>query len=262
MLENKNDLKNSLNAIPFFKDLSEKDFHALVCESNVKHFNKNQMVFMQGEPVSYVFCILSGWFKISNINEEGEESGVQMRTYGDLIGFHPMFDGGFYSTFAVSVTESKALAIPAKTIKDKSKYDIDLLARITGILSWDLQDREIAEACFTQKTTSRRVACLLLRLSSYMKGKGGTFKLPYGKSVAATQLGIDQATFSRGLANLETFGVSSVGNGEVRINDFSSLAEQCCPHCPIMGHQCKGRRLTTVKNVTQGDSGDKYEHPH
>lgn len=89
----------------------------------------------------------------------------------------------------------------------------------------------------------QRLSCLLLRLSSWMSGKGGSFPLPYDKSVMASQLGIAPATFSRVLEKMKERGVVHKGT-EIHIENFLSLSEYCCNHCPIPDGHCAGRHIS------------------
>jgi len=90
--------------------------------------------------------------------------------------------------------------------------------------------------------TVQRLGCLLLRLSSWMQGKGGVFTLPYDKSIIAAQLGMNPATLSRMFTKLESKGVSKNGH-EISIQDFTALSKCCCLHCPLSEHLCAGRRI-------------------
>ena len=235
-------IKNQIRSFPFFRGMPEGDLDVLLESAIVRDYPKRCFVFLQDDSADGFFVVLSGWVKLSNINPEGNEAAVLMRTQGDLFGITSVIRGGIRLASAEAVTACQLLEIPGNALRERAGTSPELMSRILGAMAGRIEALQISNACFSLKDASRRVACHLLRLSSSMIGKGGVFKFPYEKAIAAMALGMDQATFSRGMARLENFGVTSQ-NGEVDIADFSVLSEHCCAECPISGVQCAGRRL-------------------
>lgn len=243
----KKSIKQTIIDFPFFKDMTGVDFDFLFNEDAIENYPKRALVFKQGDKADRVFVIISGWVKLNNMNEEGNISAVQLLTVGDVFGIETIFDGGFYFYSAEAVgDECRLLEIPSAALKERARLSHNFSVKLLNTMSHKIQDMQIAGACLILGDASRRVACLLSRLSSWMVGKGGVLKLPYEKSVAAIQLGMNQSTFSRALAQLEDLGVKSDGS-EIIINDFSTLSGHCCSHCPIPEGLCDGRRMESVK---------------
>ncbi len=235
-------IKLIVTSFPFFKNLSDANADSLLTEFTVKDFQKNQFIFGKGDPATYCYIVVSGWVKLFNVNDESNISSIQLLSRGDVLGLDAIFDDGVYLYSAESVNDCRLLAVPTAVLKENIRINPVLAANLLGILSHRIKEMQIASACFLLGDASRRLSCLLLRLSSWMVGKGGTFKLPYGKAIAAEHLGMDQATLSRALSRLDALGVKS-GNGEVTIDDFAKLSAHSCTHCPILEGQCPGRRM-------------------
>lgn len=208
----------------------------------VKGYQKNQFVVLQGDPADRSFIIIEGWTKMYIMNDEGGNSSVQLLTKGDVFGIDTIFDNGPYLYSAQAVNHCRLLEIDSRVLREQLSTCPQLALNLIGILSHRIKEMQLESACYLLGDSSRRVACLLLRLSSWMRGRGGTLKLPYEKSIAAAQLGMDQATLSRALSRLDALGVRS-HKGEIIIDDFSRLSAHCCARCCIIEGKCPGRRL-------------------
>lgn len=247
MTDTGNDAVVDLSMIlPFFKALPREETAILLSAGKIVSYKKRATIFMQGDPATRLFIIISGWVKVHNINDNALESNVRLLTRGDTFGIDSIFEGSRHLFSAETVNECKLLEMPAEILRERMKTSADLAMNIISILSHKVKDMQIANACTALKHAPRRIACLLLRLTSWTSGRGVTLKLPYEKSVAAAQLGMDQATFSRALTRLEIFGVTS-SNGEISIKDFEKLSEHCCSLCSISEDQCMGRRHKLIK---------------
>lgn len=250
MAQNSAFSKNLLSDCSFFKGLPEEDVKFLLEADAIRYYSKHAQICTEGDPANLFYIVLSGWVKIYNINSDGDVSCVQPLTHGSVFCADSIFEQGVNLYSAQAISECELMEIPLKDLVEKSATSPELSARLLSVLSQRIADMQVTLACSELKDSSQRTACLLLRLSSWMTGKGGTFKMPYEKSIAAEQLGMDQATISRALARLEDIGVSS-SNGEIHIKNFSLLSKHCCPHCPIPSNRCGGRRQCSQEGVVE-----------
>lgn len=240
-------LRSIIGDFSFFKNLPDTDIDFLLTSAVIRKYSKRAFVFTQGNPAHYFFIIISGWVKAHNMNAKGDQSAVHLLTKGDVLGVDTIFDRGSYLSSAETVSdECQMLEIFSETLKEQARISPELAEKLLGLLSHKIKEMQVSDACSVLGDSSRRLACLLLRLSSWMVGKGGTLKLPYEKSIAALQLGMDQATLSRALTSLSDLSVTSKCR-EITINNFSRLSEYCCVHCPIPEGHCAGRRIPSEK---------------
>lgn len=233
---------------PFFKDLPQADCEYLKSVSTYMECGKKMTLFNQGQQATFVYILIKGWVKLYNISAEGKENGFLIMTKKGLCGIESIFDGGHYRFSAEWVSSGRCLQMPANLLRQKAVESAALSTVILNAMSHQIENIQIEKACSSLGTAPQRVACLILRLSSWMTGDGGTFRLPYDKACAAIQLGMDQATFSRSIAKLEDAGVSS-SNSEVTVQSFQKLSQHCCPSCSIPREQCLGRRLEEIVKI-------------
>ncbi len=228
-----------LHSTPFFRDLLDDDVNALLDIGTVCTYKKNKHLFFHGDPAETLFIILNGYVKIYSGTSDGEESIIALPTSGKTVGEASIFDGAIYPFSASALEPTEIFKIPASFIKQRAQESPSFMAKIVEIISEDLYEFQIEKEHLSIMTTSQRAACMLLRSSSHMTGKEGTFTLPYDKSLAATYLGMKPETFSRALKELKSFGVTVKGP-EITIKDFSELATYPCCRCSYIEGKCRG----------------------
>ena len=230
-----------LRSFQFFLALPGKDVDTLLAAGTVKSYTKHQHLFMHGDRAGRLFIVINGCVKVYSETKEGEESVINLITAGQSVGEASIFDGAIYPFSASAAESSEVFEISADILKSRAKQSPELTARIMALMSDHLHDLQREKEHLAIMTAAQRVGCMLLKLSANMIGKGGTFTLPYDKSLAASNLGMKPETFSRALKDLRDYGVSVKGS-EITVADFSILAHHCCIHCSSITGGCAGDR--------------------
>lgn len=233
--------RDFLGSHGLFTDLPEETLDGIARISNLSSYKKGDGLFFQGDQMGYLSIIKEGWIRLYRGNADGEEGTARISTCGELLGERAALSGTakhFFSAQAVST--ATILNLPSSGIRDTIRKNPVILGRIIGRLTDKIGQLHIESEQAALFSAPQRVSCLLLRLSSYMIGNGGTFRIPYDKSLAAAQLGMKRETFSRALASLRSKGVSVKGS-EISISSFAQLSKSCCLSCPLNG-ECAGAR--------------------
>lgn len=230
-----------LKELFFFKGLNEADLEAFVSAARVREYRKQEQMLRQGDTADRLFVVLSGWVKLSRQTGEGDEAVVALFTRGDVFAEAAVFNDSVYPYTAEAAEDARIVEIPAKLLKDKAGKNPEILRRVMESMSREIKNQQMNNEHIALMSSAQRVGCLLLRLSSNMLGKGGTFTFPYDKSLAAAQLGMKPETFSRSLAQLKEAEVASKGT-EVTIESFCALAQFCCKNCTAQSGDCPGMR--------------------
>lgn len=227
-----------LKSLPFFNGLSNADIHDFIGQSNIKKYTKNQAIFLHGDKANHFFIIISGWIKLHRETPEGDEAVIALFTRGDVFGEAAIFSKASYPFSAHAAEESEIIEIPSGILKEKSKENPDILARVMTSMSNEIRQLQLENEHMALMSAPQRVGCLLLQLSAGMIGKGGTFSFPYDKSLAATRLGMKPETFSRSLTQLQPIGITVKGS-EITIKNFACLVEYSCGHCSALPGECR-----------------------
>lgn len=230
-----------LRDLSFFAGLPEAAIGALRERATIKEYAKGKALFWQDDKANRFFIILQGWIKLYRSTPDGEEAIASILTRNNVFGESAIFDGGRYSCSAEAIADTKVMEIPAVILNEVIKGDAGVMHRVMSAMSLEVQKLQSENEHKVLMDAPQRVGCLLLRLSSNMIGKGGTFSFPYDKALAAQYLGMSPETFSRALSQLKSRGVVVKGS-EISIDSFSTLAKYSCVHCSAAEEEC-GVRL-------------------
>lgn len=201
------------------------------------HVKKGENICLQGDAAAHFYIVRQGWIKATRPTAAGEEAIAALYTIGDS----GLAGGAQYNFTATAAEDSDLLEIPAATLARRATEDKELLSAITAAMVREMHKLQMENEHLTIMSAAQRVGCLLLQLSSGMLGNGGTYTMPYDKSLAAGRLGMSAETLSRALAQLKPAGVAVKGP-EVAIDSFERLAKFCCDHCSAQTSECRSAR--------------------
>lgn len=237
-------VKDFFHSIPLFSGLPDGDIGAILNSSHVCHYKKGDHLFHQGDETDSLSIIKDGWLKLYRGGSEGAEGTARLYTRGDVLGEHVLLSSRIKNFFsAQALGDVCAINIPASVVKERAGHSAVIMKGLILELIGKMGKLHIENEHMALFSAPQRIACLLLRLSATMIGKGGTFTFPYDKSLAATQLGMTRETFSRALASLKKFGIGT-GGSEITIESFGRLSTLCCSFCSL-STDCPGARCMT-----------------
>lgn len=231
--------------LTFFKGLPKADMDAFIESAGIQHYPKGKGIFHQGDKAESFFVVISGWVRLFRNTVEGDEAFVGLFTRGDVFAEAALFTEGNYPFSADAAEDTRILVIPGHVLKTRARSNPDITARTLASMSREMSNLQRQNEQMSIMTTSQRAACLLLQLSAHMVGTGGTFTFPYDKALAAARLGMKPETFSRSMAQLKPYGVTSRGS-EVTIDNFARLAAYSCGNCTALPADCRGCRLAAT----------------
>lgn len=234
-------MKEFLSGMPLFSGLPEGDVETLARAAHQHSFSKGEYLYRQGEEADRLSIIKDGWIRLYRGNQDGEEGPGRLYTRGDVLGERALLPGTLKHFFSAQIIgDTNVINIPGTTVKDVVRRNRFIMDKIMLGLMEKMGEMHVDNEHMALLSAPQRLACLLLRLSSHMVGRGGTFTFPYDKSLAAAQLGMKRETFSRALACLKRYGVCTKGS-EIRIENFIRLSEFCCMRCSL-NTECDGAR--------------------
>lgn len=236
---------NFLCKLPLFAGLPKKDMDIFIQSAYPRQYKKNEYIYHQGDKADRLFVILNGWVKLYRETIDGDESVSDLLTRSNTFGEGIIFyQSNSYIFSAQAVEPTQTLEISKTTLKQRAEGNPDILKRIMTSVCEKMIRLQSENERLASMNAAQRVACLFLRLSASMVGKGGTFTFPYDKSLAAAQLGMKRETFSRALMHLRPMGVKVKGS-EITIESFDRLTNFSCKHCTLTPEQCAGARFSS-----------------
>lgn len=226
MFKSQNNAISPLQKIPFFSGLPAMDIDQFTRAAKIHSYRRQQAIFLSGDTADRLFAVIDGCVKLYRTTDDGNEAVISLASRGDIFGETDIFADAEYPYSAEAVAESRVAEIPATLLREHLGSTPAVTARMIAMMSKKIRELQAENENLSIKSAPQRVGGLLLHLSAGMPCKGGTFPLPYGKSLAASKLGMTRETFSRALASLRKLGVTSKGH-EITIENFECLAAHC-----------------------------------
>ncbi len=225
-----------LKYLPFFKGLDTSSFSKLAQYSSLKHYDKGQMLFLHGDSARFFYIISTGWLKLFRNTLDGQEAFLGLATTGDVIG-EIDFNKKLHLFSAKAVNETELLLLPYEILQENIECNSELSLRIIKALNSTISLLELQLEHASTMNAAQRIGCYILRLTNYQEQKI-SIALPYDKTLIAAYLGMKRETFSRGLNELKSVGVTVEGH-ILTIANIQDLIKFSCVSCSLTYGACK-----------------------
>jgi CRP/FNR family transcriptional regulator, dissimilatory nitrate respiration regulator len=218
-------LIDALRGIPLFSALSDTDLNALRVCSMAAHYPRDTVLFRDGDAYHGFYVVLSGGVKIYKLTRGGRETVLHIMRPFNALAEIPMFVGGGYPAYAVTLEDSELLCVYRDGFLNLLRAEPELSFRMLAGLSRRL--KTLGEQ--VEKLTAYDVKTRLARylVDEYDRQREGRLAdvvvLPTSKSLLAAHLGTIVETLSRALKRLETEGLIRVSGKKVFLLDVARL---------------------------------------
>ena len=220
-----------LQALPLFTGLSAESLTDLLGDCAVRMHGKRKTLFLQGDPSTHFFVVLSGWVKLFRLRPDGAEVVVEIFGPGESFAEGAMHMPEGYPVSAEMVEEGRLLAVPTAAFGQRVRQDPNLAISMLASMAVRLKELVNRIEKKETQTAAQRVADFLLKFGGPAQMDAGTdagtdaepdagrvvVLLPYDKQLIANRLGMKPETFSRALSTLRDQGVHVDGpRAEIR----------------------------------------------
>lgn len=219
-----------LRKVHVFEDATDDDLQAFVAQSIVRSIEDGEFFFLQGDPSTYFYILISGHVKLLQSNPAGQQVNLRTLNEWQLFGaVGAVRVGATYPASAQAIEPSSALAIPNSFLRDmleKRPYlNFGMMQLMTGYIQ-EMQER------YRELATERvecRIALTILRLASQIgkrvNGMEMKIEIPLSRQDVAEASGTTIFTVSRILADWERRGLVEAGRERVIIKDPHGLVQ-------------------------------------
>jgi len=193
--------------MPLFSSLSDADLREVSNHTGVRFAHKGEALFQKGDRALHFYGVASGWVKVFNRHENGEEAILSVFSTGETFAEAAMFLSGTYPASAEAIEDSRLLEFDhhyfQHEIYSRPALCRGMLASMAKHLHAMAQEVEHMKV----RTSQQRLARFLVKLCQSDEGPC-TIKLPYDKNLIASRLGMKAETLSRVFSKLKPHGVS------------------------------------------------------
>ena len=154
----------ALRKNPYFDDLSEERLKEIAAQTQLRGFERGEVLFWEDDPCAGLHIIEEGSVKLYRISPQGRQYIIRVLQEGDTCNEVPAFDGGTYPVNVATLERSKVWVIEADTLRALVKSHPDFALKVLSNFGRNLRGlvRLVSEMAFYQVTN--RLARLISEL--------------------------------------------------------------------------------------------------
>ena len=203
------------------RDLDQRELEALEEIVSIRQANKGEVLFLQGDPATGFYMLLSGSIRVYKASPEGKEYTLHYIQSGQMFAEAAVFKGKTFPANAVATAESTVAFFPkerfVRLIGDSPQMSLKMIAALSGFVREFNQQIED----LSLKEVPARLASHLLRKAKQFSSNQVTLDIT--KTELARSLGTISETLSRNLRKLRDLGVVAVDGKNITILDPERL---------------------------------------
>jgi CRP-like cAMP-binding protein len=207
-----------------FRGIAPTDCAEIVLRAKERRFAKHETIFRQGDPVKFIFLLVSGWVKITETSQGGADVILSMRSSGEVVGGLGLAPNSPHTRTAQALERCHMLVWEAGDFQTLAERYPALALNSSQILSERLQILEERFHELATQPVAPRLARTLVRLLE--QSQSGTQKpAPIGLTheELAQMTGMTSFTVSRLLSEWEQRGIIASHRRSVLIKDLLGL---------------------------------------
>lgn len=196
----------NLREAPIFGKMNEDELRLISGIGAVRHFAKDELVFLEGDTFTGFYIVMSGSVKVYKLSADGDETVLHILKPYKSFAETPLFTGlDEYPACAQAIEDSALFHIP--------KADFGRLMEEKPALSIKISEAFASRLMELNKKFGQLTASVESRLARYMIGEitsngsiaktEPSFVLTTSKKDLAAQLGIAVETLSRALRRMK-----------------------------------------------------------
>jgi CRP/FNR family transcriptional regulator len=188
--------------------------------------SNSHSLFTENEPLSAIYAVCSGSFKLTEAKEDGSEKVIGFRFPGELIGEDAIHTQE-YRYNAISVGNSSFCKINVKELLACGTSVPELQMSLIRLLSkQNAMLREEFTSVVAKHTAESLLAAFILNLigrNSQYQGTELMLQLPVGRDVIANHLGFRRETLSRIFSKFQQNNWITIKSKKIEILDLAAL---------------------------------------
>lgn len=220
-----------LKAMPVFADLSEKELLAIVDDFRLKEYQKDEIIFRQGDESREVYFVLKGKVRIFKISPGGDETSIAIFSTNDVIGELAALDQQPRSATAKAISSASLLAMSEVRFLDALQTMPRLSLGIARMLAQKLRwTSAYAESIAQFDAAGRLLHIILLNNERYGEalepGKRYQLNVGLNQSDLASMVGARREWVNRILSEWRRRGLLEFDGGMITILDLPRVVRE------------------------------------
>jgi len=215
-VEKRADAIAALKALPYFKSLDNPELNRLALTLIERRFDKDEVIFLEGEPCQGLYIVREGSVKIYKSSNEGREQILTTMQAGGSFNEVAVFDGGPNPANVAALLPTTLWIVPRAAIADLISRKSDVALAIIQNLGARLRQLVGLVEDLSLRQVSSRLAKLLLETAASQEHA-------LTQQEMAARLGTVREMIGRSLRYLESRGLIKLERGKIVIVDRAGL---------------------------------------
>ncbi len=208
-----------LSKLPIFLNIDKNDLQTLFATMRIYQYHKGKIITLTSEDHSNLYINYEGLFKLSRIDEKGNEAVLEICDRNSIIS--PMYLSPYYEIAIDFVKDTTLFCFAKKDINNLIDKNHQFARNMINFLAHKLQTMLLMVELLQLKNIKEKVGWYLL-----VSKIDHNLVLPYSKSLIANFLGIKPESLSRALKELKQEGIN-LDNKTIRLTNGSELCKYC-----------------------------------
>jgi len=208
----------------YFDDLSEERLKEIAAQTQLRGFERGEVLFWEDDPCAGLHIIEEGSVKLYRISPQGRQYIIRVLQEGDTCNEVPAFDGGSNPVNVETLERSRVWVIDADLLRALVRAHPDFALKVLSNFGKNLRGlvRMVSEMAFYQVTNR------LARLISELPAEEPRPHLT--QEQLAAQLGTVREVVARSLKELERSGAIRIEDRRIHIADDTVLRQWSQPN--------------------------------
>lgn len=207
-----------------FKGLPAEELKQLELISELRQYDKGEMLFHEGADGDGFYVVAGGQVKVFKMSFDGREQILHILGPGDPLGEVPVFAGQTFPANAQALVRSSLYFFPRARLISLYRESPSLAMNMLAVLSRRLREFTVLIENLSLKEIPQRLATYLIHQQA-QRPVSARVKLDVTKGVLSNILGTSQETLSRVLGKLTQEGLIEVQGKEIMLLDLDRLRE-------------------------------------
>jgi CRP/FNR family transcriptional regulator len=216
------DFMTTMGQSTLFRGLPEGELLQLERISEVREYDKGDVLFNEGADGVGFYVVAEGRVKVYKMSFDGREQILHILGPGDPVGEVPVFAGTTYPANAQAMDRAALLFFPRRKLVELYRESPSLAMNMLAVLSRRLREFTVLIENLSLKEIPQRLATYLVHQQS-LKPISARVRLNVTKGVLSNILGTSQETLSRVLGRMGQEGILEVQGKEISILDMERL---------------------------------------
>ena len=220
-----------LKAMPVFATLHDKELQAIVNDLHLKEYQKDEIIFRQGDESREIYFVLKGKVRIYKISPGGDETSIAIFSTNDVIGELAALDQQPRSATAKAITVTSLLAMSEGNFLQAMQTMPRLALSIAQMLAQKLRwTAAYAESIAQFDAAGRLLHIILLHNERYGEalaaGKRYQLNVGLNQSDLASMVGARREWVNRILNEWRRRGLLEFDAGVITILDLPRVVAE------------------------------------